>query len=576
MTSLPPGFILIFGAFLLPLVPRKAQSSAALLLPVLGLAHLLSLPEMTSAAIQVFNYELVLIRLDPLARLFGIIFHVAAFAAALYALHVRETTQHMVAMIYAGSAIAAVFAGDLLSLFVYWEITAISSVFLIWASRTERSYRAGMRYLVVQVGSGVLLLAGVLLHSSETGSLAFNKLIGENGDIFAASLGVQLIFLAFGIKSAFPFLHNWLQDAYPKATVTGTVFLSAFTTKLAIYALVRAFPGTSVLVPIGVTMTLFPVFLAAIENDLRKVLAYSLNNRLGFMVTGVGIGTDLALNGVAAHAFCHILYKALLFMAMGAVLERTRTIKASELGGLYKAMPWTAAFCLIGTASTSAFPFFSGFVSKSLILSGAASAGYAIPWLLLLAVSASVMDFKVPFLAFFGHDSGQWKTTREAPWNMLSAMGLVAILCIAIGSWPKPLYDILPFSKAYKPETYTWAYVYSWEHVVSQLQLLLFALLAFAVIWRAKLYPTEVDSTNLDFDWFYRKLIPGVGLGIARVGGQAWRTLLGTATSGLQSVGAGVYRLHGPNGYFARTWTINQIVLYAALMLGFYLLLYFF
>ena len=151
-------------------------------------------------------------------------------------------------------------------------------------------------------------------------------------------------------------MHNWLQDSYPAATVTGTVTLSAFTTKMAVYCLARAFPGTEMLIYIGAVMTLFPIFFAEIENDLRRVLAYSLNNQLGFMVVGVGVGTELALNGTAAHAFCHILYKSLLFMSVGAVLFRTGTSKASELGGLYRTMPWTMVFCIVGAGVDFGLP----------------------------------------------------------------------------------------------------------------------------------------------------------------------------------------------------------------------------
>ncbi len=358
---------------------------------------------------RLFDYELTVVRVDRLSLVFGYIFHLAAFLAAIYALHVKDTVQHVAAMIYVGAAVGAVFAGDLITLFVYWELTAVSSVFLIWATRTEAAYRSGMRYLVIQVGSGVLLLAGVILHASATGSIAFGQLIGEDGLLSSASAGVVLIFLAFGVKAAFPFLHNWLQDAYPNGTVTGTVFLSAFTTKLAIYALARGFPGTEILIPMGVVMTLFPVVYAVIENDLRKVLAYSLNNQLGYMVVGIGIGTALSLNGTVSHAFAHILYKALLFMTMGAVLYRTGTIKATELGGLYKSMPVTTVCCLIAAASISGFPFFSGFVTKSMVIS--AVEHHHMTWIFvgLLVASAGVMEhsgIKIPYFAFFAHDSG--------------------------------------------------------------------------------------------------------------------------------------------------------------------------
>ena len=567
--SLPPGIILLVGALILPLLKGRLQAAWTLLLPVLSLGQLLLLAQGHYGQIELFDYQLTMVRVDRLSLVFGYIFHIAAFLGALYALHVRDTTQHVTGMMYVGSAIGAVFAGDLLTLFVYWEITAISSVFLIWASKTERSYRAGIRYLVIQVGSGVLLLAGMILHYQASGSLAFDHLIGPDGDLGGASTGVLLIFLAFGIKCAFPLLHNWLQDAYPEATVTGTVFLSAFTTKLAVYALARGFAGTEALIWIGVTMTLFPVLFAVIENDLRRVLAYSLNNQLGFMVVGIGIGTEMALNGTVAHAFCHILYKALLFMSMGAVLYRVGTVKATELGGLYKSMPWTTAFCIIGAASISSFPLFSGFISKSLILTAVADEHYTIIWIGLLIASAGVMEhsgIKIPFFAFFGHDSG--KRCDEAPLNMRLAMGAAAAACILLGVFPSALYSILPYTVDYQP--------YTSSHVVTQLQLLLFAALAFGVLLKTRIYPPEVASTNLDFDWMYRRALPATAGVVATLGGGAWNALMGAGQRALTAVRTGLSRLYGPRGIFARNWTTGSIALRAALMLGGYLLFYFF
>ncbi|HWP56791.1 MAG TPA: Na(+)/H(+) antiporter subunit D [Candidatus Acidoferrales bacterium] len=487
----PPGLILIVGAAFVPLLRTSWRNAYLLLLPLLSLAHLLALPHGAYGQIGIFDYILTPVRVDKLSLVFGIVFHLAVFLSALYALH-EDNVQHVAGFVYAGSAIGAVFAGDLITLFVFWEIAAVSSVFLIWARRTESAYRAGLRYLAVQVTSGLLLLAGIILRAAETGDIAFDFL-GLNG------LAHSLIFVAFGIKCAFPLLHNWLQDAYPEATVGGTVFLSAFTTKLAVYALARGFPGTEMLVWIGATMTAFPIFYAVIENDLRRVLAYSLNNQLGFMVVGIGVGTELALNGTAAHAFTHIIYKALLFMSMGAVLYRTGTINGSDLGGLYKSMPYTTLFCIVGAASISAFPLFGGFISKSLIISATADQSYVLTWWVLLFASAGVFHhsgIKIPFFAFFAHDSGI--RCKEAPQNMLFAMGAAAVLCVGLGIWPEPLYRLLPFAVDYAP--------YTWTHVITQLQLLLFSALAFAVLKRTGIYPPELRAINLDSDWLYRRL----------------------------------------------------------------------
>ena len=464
-------------------------------------------------------------------------------------------------MIYAGAAISAVYAGDLLTLFVFWELTAVSSVFLIWASGSERAYRAGIRYLIVQVGSGVLLMAGALLHYVDTGSLTFDNL-GLSG------LGNTLIFLAFGIKCAFPLLHSWLEDAYPEATVGGTVMLSAFTTKLAVYALARGFPGTEILIYIGVAMTAFPIFYAVIENDLRRVLAYSLNNQLGFMVTGIGIGTPLALSGTAAHAFCHILYKALLFMSMGAVLHRTGTIKGSELGGLYKSMPWTTGFCIVGAASISAFPLFSGFVSKSLILTAVAEEGYLIPWLMLLFASAGVFHhsgIKIPFFAFFAHDNGL--RVKEAPKNMLIAMGIASFFCIGIGVYPQPLYALLPYPVDYHP--------YTTYHVINQLQLLMFSALAFTWLMRTGVYPPELRSTNIDVDVVYRKLLPSLMQNLISKLERINKLSVKTAERVLHSSIAKVYRYSGPESGLARSVNAGSMVFWVLVMLGTYLIISF-
>ena len=320
IAELSPGFILIFGGLLAPLLPARLRPWLMIVLPIVAFAHLVTLPDGELGRAQMMGLSLVTLRVDKLSLMFGYVFLFAALLGGLYALHVRDTVQQSAGLIYAGSAIGAIFAGDLVTLFIFWEGIAIASVFLIWASRNERAYRAGMRYFVIHVGSGVLLLAGVLIHYRQTGSITF-------GAIGLDSPGATLILLAFGIKCAFPLLHNWLQDAYPEATVTGTVLLSSFTTKVAVYALARGFAGTEILVPIGAAMTAFPIFFAVIENDLRRVLAYSLNNQLGFMVVGIGLGTELALNGAVAHAFADILFKALLFMSMGAVLFRVGTVE---------------------------------------------------------------------------------------------------------------------------------------------------------------------------------------------------------------------------------------------------------
>ncbi len=555
LESIPTAFLFFAMGLLAMAVPKGAARSALLVVvPLIAAWQVWTLPEGNLAPVTFFGLDLELMRVDRLSRVFGLIFCLIAALGNLYAWHLKDTVQQVAAPLYAGSAIGAVFAGDLVTLFFYWEGTAIASVFLIWARRTLGAYNTGLRYLIIQVGSGVILMAGIALLYAETGSIAFDRMT-------LGSLGTWCIFIAFGIKCAFPLLHNWLQDAYPAATITGTVVLSAFTTKLAVYALARGFAGTEILIYIGAIMTLFPIFFAEIENDMRRVLSYSLNNQLGFMVVGIGVGTEMSLNGTAAHAFVHILYKALLFMSVGAVLYRTGKVKASELGGLYRTMPLTAAFCLVGAASISAFPLFSGFIAKALILDQAASAHHFVVWAALVFASAGVLShsgIKIPFFTFFAHDSGM--RPKEAPTHMLLAMGITAFLCIFIGVFPGTLYAILPYEVDYQP--------YTAAHVVGQLLLLCFALLAFGVLYRTGRHPAEIRCINLDSDVIYRKALPSVVHLLARAISAAWQAHTAFWMRKTDLVLRGLYASHGPEGRMARVWPTGAMVLWIAILLG--------
>jgi multicomponent Na+:H+ antiporter subunit D len=565
-TELPP-FVLYFAAgVLVPFLRGRIRAALVLVVPVLGGLSLLGLDHGSFGHAPFLGYTLTMVRVDKLSLLFGYLFNLAAFLSFLFALHLKDedraSLQHSAGLFYAGSALGAVFAGDFITLFVFWEFLALSSVFLVWARGTERSLKSGIRYLIANVVSGVTLLAGIIIHAYQTGSIAFDFL-GLDG------LASWLILLAFGLKAGFPLLHNWLVDAYPEATPTGTVFLSAFTTKVAVYALARAFPGTELLVWVGVTMTAFPIFYAVIENDLRRVLSYSMINQIGFMVTGIGLGTALAVNGAVAHAFNDVIFKGLLMMSMGAVLYRTGKINGTDLGGLYKSMPLTATFSMVGAASISALPLFSGFVSKSMVMASALEDGHGWVWLILLFASAGVVEhagIKIPFFSFFAHDSGI--RTREAPGNMLLAMALASILCIGIGTFPQwTVYPLLPYAVEYVP--------YDVTHVVTQLQLLIFSSLGVFWMMRTGWYPPEKRAVNLDFDWTYRWIAPrvvrGVGTAVRVVDRNFRKLALSLLGGGLR----GAARILGPQGGLSRHYPTGFMVIWVTILLGAYLLIYF-
>ena len=556
--DLNPAVLLILAGAVVAGAPRLVRQVFSLAAPLLGLMLLWATPLGTTQQVELFGFVLEPLRLDSLSFPFALVFLIAAFLNGIYALHQDDRMQDSAALVYAGAGLGATLAGDLATLFIYWEITAVSSAFLIWAARNERAYRATMRYLVWQIGSGVLLLAGVVMHWRATGSLAFEAMS-------LTGLAAWLIFIAFGIKCAFPFLHPWLQDAYPEATATGTVVLSAFTTKMAVYVFARAFAGESLLIPIGAVMTVFPVFFAVIENDLRRVLAFSLNNQVGFMIVAVGIGTPLALNGAVSHAFVHIIYKALLFMSIGAVLTRVGTCKASELGGLHKSMPLTTIFCIVGAISIAGFPLTSGFIAKTQTLGAAAEAGLFWAWIVMIFASAGVMEhsgIKIPYFAFFAHDAGH--RVKEAPFNMLLAMGLAAAACIGFGIFPDTLFSIMPYDEIKEP--------YTAENVITKAQLLTFAVLAFALLVRTGLYVQEIPSTNLNIDWLYR--VPGKWLGERLTNAVAVSSEeLGHLRELMKREIIGqLYVVLGPQGLLARTWSIGFAVLLITVVLGLSLL----
>ena len=564
-----PAVILAVGALMVLTTPRRLAGIIMLVATAISAEKLYSLGLGNFGGLTLIGEQITTVRIDPLSRIFAVVFHIAIVLNIVYAWGQRDRTQNFATLAYPAAALGGVLAGDFITLFIWWEIAAITSVFLVWAPGTRATYVSGMRYLAIQVLSGVLLLGGIALLYRETGSFGFDA-IGLRDANGAIKVSALVIFLAFGIKSAFPLLHNWVQDAYPKSTVSGTIILSVFTTKLAVYALARGFAGTSELIYIGAVMTIFPIFFALIENDLRKVLTYSINNQVGFMVVGIGIGTAASLNGAVGYAFSNIIFESLLFMSIGAAMFRTGTSKATELGGLYRTMPLTMLFCIIGALSISAFPFFAGFVTKGLIVDGAAGVSIWI-WLTLLFASAGVLEhagIKIPYFTFFAHDSG--KRPKEAPVPMLIAMGVGAVLSIGIGVYPEPLYALLPHQDqiaSYHP--------YSAYHILEQLQLLLWAILAFAVLLLLKWYPAEVRSTNLDTDWFYR--VPGRAFAAWAAGATraTWNALWRIFSDRLNILMARIYAVHGPEGQLARNWPIGFMALWAAVLLGFVLVLSF-
>lgn len=483
---------ILFLSALAPLLIKQGSAAKIIqliLIPVSYLAFLDFMPETLN--IDFVGLSLMPVRVDNLNFLLVSVFHLLAFINVIYGFQSANRYESAASFFYLLSAVGLVLAGDIFSLFVFWELLTIGAVLILLSEGSAPTRQSASRYFLFHVLGGLLFLSGIVGRYYATQDLSLTKLeLDAWYNIF--------ILLGIGVNTAFPFLHTWVVDSYPMASPSGTVWLSALTTKTAAYTLIRLFPGENLLIWVGALMMIFPVFYAVIENNLRKVLSYSLINQVGLIVTGIGIGTELGLNGAAAHIVTDIFFKGLLFMSLGAVLFRTGHQKATDLGGLFKSMPLTCTFCIIAAASISAFPLFSGFTSKTLIVAAAAEEHMLILWFALLFASAAVLEhagIKVPFFTFFGHDSGL--RPKEAPCSMLIAMGMTAFLCLVIGIFPSLLYQFLPYQMTYTP--------YTFSHIVTQMELLLFAGLAFLLMLLAGVYPPEKRGINLDMDFFYRR-----------------------------------------------------------------------
>ncbi len=552
-----PGLWLIFGGLLFIFLKQVWRLIIVILAPIVALINIWAIPESANWTVEFLGLALQPVLNSSMGSLFAIVFCLMALIGGIFAYRIANTQELAAAYIYAGSAICVTFAGDWITLFVFWELMAIGSTIVIWSSNTELAKAAALRYILVHFFGGMLLLGGIAGYSLEAGSLYIVSLDTN-------SLATWLILAGILVNAGAPPLSAWIADSYPEASPSGAVFLSAFTTKTAVFVLIIVFPGAPVLIPIGLFMIFYGIVYALIENDMRRILAYSIVNQVGFMVTAIGIGTEMAINGAASHAFAHIIYKALLFMSAGAVLYKTGKRKCTDLGGLFRTMPITTFLGIIGVLTIAAFPFTSGFTTKSMIPEAAANQDLIIVWFILIAASAAVLlpDIKFPWLVFFQKDSGL--RPSEAPKNMLTAMWILALICIGLGLYPDPLYALLSFSVDY--EAYTAA------HLISQLQLLLFAGLAFFIMLPLI---KGVLTINLDFDWFYRKLFKKlilysfkkeryVELKIVRFLHEKWQSLI-----------TSLFFHHGPHGFLARSSPIGSMALWVAVVLVVSLLLFF-
>jgi len=563
---LPPALILLFGALLIGLTRGTLRTFVVLAAPLLTLAAIWQVPDGISLSTQFLQYPIELIEGSPVRRLFATIFALMAFGGGLYAFRQAKWYELAAAYAYAAGAIGVSFAGDLITLFLFWELMALFSTVVVWCGGTPGARAAGIRYAIMHLLGGVILkvgIEGVMVH---TGSIEVRPMLADTFDHWMILIGIL-------INAAAPPVSAWLSDAYPRSSPTGSVFLSAFTTKTAVLALILLFPGEPVLIGIGLFMVMYGIIYALLENDIRRILAFSIVNQVGFMVCAIGIGSQMAINGAAAHAFAHIIYKALLFMSAGAVVYRTGKNRCSDVGGLFRTMPLTAVCGIIGALAISGFPLTSGFTTKTMISQAAADQSLVWVYFLLAAASAGVFlhaGIKFPWFVFFQRDSGL--RPKDAPWNMAVAMVFFAFLCILFGVAPQLLYAYLPYPVEYEP--------YTASKVIFYLQLLLFSGLAFFLLLPLM---KRTETISLDWDWLWRVFLlrsarwvhaalTGLGLvlgsNLARLGtrlGKRGRHYFGSRSESGRQV----------HGVFARAWPIGTTALWIAVLLTAYVFFYY-
>ena len=482
-----PLSYLIVGAILI-LILKQFANTISILSLLFAIISLLVFSDDSSKVLSLMIVDNQYYTMNDLSFLFCLVFLLIGFAGKFFSIYRTNNNEKAYVLLYIASALGVVLSGDFIVLYIFWETMAITSTLVIWSSQTDSSLKSGNRYLILHLIGGLILLVGLIGLYTETQDLGIREIPLNAWYSWWILSGLLL-------NAGAPPFSQWIPDAYPEGSYSSSIFLSAYTTKASVYVLMVIFAGNTILIYIGIYMILYGIVYALLENDIRRILSYSIVNQVGFMIVGIGIGTELALNGTSAHAFSHIIYKGLLLMSAGSVLYVTSKRNCSDVGGLYKTMPITATCGIIGALAISALPLTSGFISKSMIVEASYEQGLDLVWHFLLIGSAGVFlhaGIKFPWFVFFHKDKKL--IAKDPPVFMIIPMIILSISCIVIGVFPNLLYSILPFSSYYEP--------YTGNHVVSQLHILLFSGLAFFIALK---YLERTLTITLDIDYFYRK-----------------------------------------------------------------------
>lgn len=487
-----PSFILLLGALITAFIPQKLKKYIVLVSGIISFALALRLTvgtEITVPFIQ--GLSLVILKVDQLAWIMTIATTFMLLLSLLYGwgeIGHREATWGLV---YAGSSCGALLSGSLMMLVIWWEVMAVAAAFMLISRHDKHAVNAGIRYLVIHFFGGNLLLFGVALLAKQ-GFYLVEPLTRSMGTAY------WLVLAGVGVSAGMIPFHAWIVDAYPNASIAGSVLMNSMTTKVASITLLRLFAGEQFLMGMGLLMAFWGVVYALRENHIRRLLSYHIISQVGMIITAVGIGTPLASNAAVALVLGNMLYKGILYMSTGSIYYCTGKQKLTELGHQVKTVPMNACFFFIGALAIAGMPGLMGFACKPMVM--AASGEQKMALLSFLLYFASIGTFlsvtmKLGYNMFFGINAAPVKKKNAKP-MMYAAMAILSLIIIAFGIKPGLFYQYLPWTNAapYSP--------YTLDHVLSELQLLLGGLLAFVVLHH--LFKVK-SGVSLDLDWFYRK-----------------------------------------------------------------------
>lgn len=475
MLAVPPAVLVLIVAALALILPRKVGYGLSAIALAAVVPWSFGIEDGVHTEAILFGFDLAVVAGDPASRLMGVIFGLFGLTAVGYAYSTDADRAHLAfGLGYVGTSLGAVFAGDWLTLLLFWEGMTVMSTVLVWLYGGQ-AVRAGYRYALAHGIGGSLLLAGIAVHAVDGGLTS--QVLWFDGSGLSSGIAAILGGIGIGVNAAFIGVHYWLPDTYSRPHVAASVFMTAFTTKTAVYAAFRAFPeGNLYLAFMGAAMTVFGATFALMQKDMRRLLAYHIQAQVGYMMAGIGIGGALGVAGGFAHLFNHILYKGVLFMAAGILIIRTGQNRLDKFGAVGTTAPVTLGAFLIGALAITGVPGFNGFVSKGMILDAADAADmhFALTVLLWLGVIGTFASFiKFGYYAFM---KGEREPIRDVSPVNVGSMGILAGLCVLLGLWYQPLIDILPMADQL-PELKP----YSTGHLIEGIGLGIAGLIAFVV-----------------------------------------------------------------------------------------------